>query len=460
MKLFEIASACGGKIFYNREDALQEEKLNKEATGVVLDSRKVLEDYVFIATRGERVDGHSFIDQVFEKGALGVVCEELPENPAGPCILVEDSFKALKAIATEHRNRLSIPIVGITGSVGKTSTKEFIASVLATKYKVQKTIGNFNNEIGLPLTLLTIGPEHTAAVVEMGISDFGEMHRLSSMAKPDICVITNIGQCHLEFLHDRDGILRAKSEIFDYMNPQGTICLNGDDDKLCGIQEVKGIKPFFFGKEKSNSVYADEIVNKGLFGSECRIHTPKGEFTASIPLPGLHMVYNALAATAVGLQLSLSLSQIAEGIAAVKPLGGRSNIMRLAKGCVIDDCYNASPASMKGAVDLLGTALSRRVAVLGDMLELGEREADLHTEVGAYCTPEKVDLLLCIGSRAKDMYDAAVKQIPANYYETRDELEKALPGLLEPGDTILVKASHGIGLSHVVEMLEELLNER
>ena len=214
-----LVRVCQGTLHgWNRTE---EEKREREAEGVVIDSRLLVPGAVFIATKGERVDGHSFIGQVFEKGAMAVICEDLPEDLPGPCILVKNSFQALKDVAAFYREGLDIPIIGITGSVGKTSTKEFIAGVLSARYRVWKTQGNFNNEIGLPLTVLQIREEHEVAVLEMGISQFGEMHRLSWIARPDICVLTNIGQCHLEYLKDRDGVLRAKSEIFDFSNPEG-----------------------------------------------------------------------------------------------------------------------------------------------------------------------------------------------------------------------------------------------
>ena len=241
MTLKAVAEACGGVLHGDNGN-------NARAAGVELDSRKLQTGYIFIATKGERVDGHSFISQAFEKGCLGVVCEKLPEKMAGPCILVEDSFKALQDIAAFYREQLSVKVVGITGSVGKTSTKEVIASTLSQKYRVLKTEGNYNNEVGLPLTVLKIRSEHEVAVLEMGISDFGEMHRLSRIAKPDVCVITNIGQCHLEYLGNRDGILKAKTEMFDFMNPDGVVCLNGDDDKLNTVKDVYGKAPIFFGK--------------------------------------------------------------------------------------------------------------------------------------------------------------------------------------------------------------------
>lgn len=231
MTLENIAKACKGTL-YGAVQAEEKAPEQEEASCVVIDSRKIEPGGIFIATRGERVDGHTFIPAVAEKGALGVVCEEAPKHAGIPYILVEDSFKALKDIAGYYRQQLDIWVVGITGSVGKTSTKELIASVLSMKYHVLKTQGNFNNEVGLPLTVLSIREEHQIAVLEMGISGFGEMHRLSKIARPDICVMTNIGQCHLENLGSREGILQAKSEIFDYMNPDGYVFVNGDDDML------------------------------------------------------------------------------------------------------------------------------------------------------------------------------------------------------------------------------------
>ena len=283
----------------------------KEAAGIVIDSRKVEPGDIFVAIRGERVDGHQFIREVFDKGAIAVVCEEEPEELPGPCIRVEDSLAALRQIAAFYREQMPIPIVGITGSVGKTSTKEFVASVLAQKYKTHKTQGNFNNEIGVPLTLLAMPEDTEAAVVEMGINHFGEMHRLSEMVKPDICVMTNIGQCHLENLIDRDGILRAKSEIFDFMNPKGTVVVNGDDDKLATIHEVYGKAPVTFGMNKQNAIWADHIENRGLLGSCADIHMGDDVVHAIIPLPGEHMIYNAMAAAAVALQFGMSKEEIA-----------------------------------------------------------------------------------------------------------------------------------------------------
>ena len=230
------------------------------------------------------MDGHDFIDKVFEMGALAVVSEKKLDIDK-PYILVKSSLEALKKLAAYYRSTLEIPVVGITGSVGKTSTKEFIASVLSTKYKVLKTEGNFNNEIGLPLTIMNIRPEHQVAVIEMGISDFGEMTRLSKIARPDICVITNIGICHLENLKDRDGVLKAKTEMFEYASKDCEIVLNGDDDKLITVKEYKGKKVHYFGKSDNFEIYATDIKNNGILGTNCNIHIDEDVINVDIHIP-------------------------------------------------------------------------------------------------------------------------------------------------------------------------------
>lgn len=458
MTLVQIAKACNGRLYEAGFDT------TREVAGVVLDSRQVQQDYLFIASVGERFDGHDFIDEVYDQGALAVVCEQAPRIPKGPYILVNNSLTALKDIATWYRMQLDIKVVGITGSVGKTSTKEFISGVLAQRYQVLKTEGNYNNEVGLPLTILKIRDHHEIAVLEMGISDFGEMHRLSEIAKPDICVITNIGQCHLENLIDRRGVLKAKTEIFDFMQENGSVCINGDDDMLATIEEVKGKSPIRFGKGCQNNVYADQIQSLGLFGSTCKIHFNGSILYANIHLPGEHMVLNALAGASVGSLLHMTCEEISAGIETIKPVSGRSNIIRLENRIIIDDCYNANPVSMKAAIDLLAMSDTKKVAILGDMFELGSEEINLHREVGAY-TVDKVDLLVCVGKLSLHMYEGAggkrFAALPPEqalehgllYYETREDLLKALPTLINTDDTILVKASHGMGFDQVVNAL-------
>ncbi len=465
MSLEQIAAACGGT--YYGADRLRKE----EVTGVVTDSREVEASNLYIAIRGERVDGHTFIPDVFEKGAAAALSEEVLEDPAGPYILVGSCLQALKDIAEYYRLTLDLPVVGIAGSVGKTSTKEMIAAVLEQKYCVLKTEGNFNNEIGLPLTLLRIRPEHETAVVEMGISDFGEMHRLAKMARPDICVMTNIGPCHLENLIDLDGVLRAKSEIFDYLGEDGVIILNGNDEKLAAIDEVNGIRPIryfvFDGTAKSDSavferdayfVTADSIENLGLAGMEAVLHFPDEDCAIQEPIPGVHNIYNACAAACVGDVLSLTHAEICAGIAAAKTLSGRANVIEADGILIIDDCYNASPNAMRASLDVLSKANGRRIAVLGDMLELGEEECALHREVGAYAAKSGIDRLYCSGELAKALADeAASAGCDVRYYDTKEELLSELLPDIKKGDTILVKASHSMEFSDIVDELKKLL---
>lgn len=455
MTFENIAKACGGELVLNGADAAT------EIAGAVLDSRLVKENYLFFATKGERVDGHNYIAKAFELGAVIAVCEHIPEGVEGTFIVVKDTFTALKQIAKFYRESLDIKVVGITGSVGKTSTKEFIASVLARKYKVLKTEGNFNNEVGLPLTVLKLRDEHEVAVLEMGISDFGEMTRLSEIAQPDVCVITNIGQCHLEQLGDRDGVLKAKTEVFANLKEGGTACLFADDDKLACIAEVNGKKPVFYGMDENTEVYASDVVNKGLFGSECVIHAGDMKIEAEIPLPGKHMVYNALAATAVGKTMGLNAEEIEKGIRSVEAVSGRSHLIQTSEYTLIDDCYNANPVSMKAAIDLLGEANTRKVAILGDMFELGENEKALHRGVGEYAAKQNVDALICVGTLSEEMYQGAAEcenkkdAMELYHFATPEDCKNEVAGLLKQGDAVLIKASHGMHFTELVEFLTQ-----
>ncbi len=455
MSLNQIALACGGT--YIGEDS----KRTLEVTGVVIDSRKAEPGCLFAAIKGERADGHSFIPSVFAKGAACVLCEQLPEHPAGPCILVDSCLQALKSLAEYYRNTLSIPVIGISGSVGKTSTKEMIAAVLAQKYSVLKTEGNFNNEIGLPLTIFRIREEHEAAVLEMGISDFGEMTRLGRMAKPNICVLTNIGLCHLENLIDRDGILKAKTEMFQEAQPGARIILNGDDDKLITLKENRTPVPCFFGLDSCHDLYAEDIENLGLGGTRCTFVTKAGSFQALIPIPGRHMVYNALAGTAVGLALNLSLDEIKAGIESLTPVSGRNNLIHTPKWDILDDCYNANPVSMCASLDVLSCALGRKTAILGDMGELGQNEKLLHYNVGCHAADAGVDAVFLVGELSKETargIEAKNPDIIFRHFDTKQELLDALPLLLSQGDSILVKASHFMEFEEIVEYLKKTGN--
>lgn len=464
MTLSAMAWAVSG-VLCNEEKS----DLLKEASMVTIDSRQIEQEGVFVATKGARVDGHDFINQVFEKGALCVICEKAPQKAKGPYILVDDSFQALKDLASYYRSQLSIKVVGIIGSMGKTSTKEMVAAVLSAHYNVLKTEGNFNNEVGVPLTIFRIRDAHEVAVIEMGISQFGEMERLGAIVRPDMVVFTCVGPCHLEFLGDLDGVLKAKSEVILSMAEKGVLVLNGQDEKLKLIDKsIAGNRKIirFGSNSEEDDVYATEKTSLGLEGSKFMANFPDGShYEMVVPLPGIHMVDNGLAAAAVGFEMGLNLEEIRRGMAGVTALSGRGHLIHTNKYLIVDDCYNANPKSVCAAIDIMQEALGRKVAILGDMFELGEDSDKLHREVGEYAATKGIDSLICVGSNSKHMYEAArhYENLELRYYPNKEVLMKALSDetkeILREGDSILLKASHGMGFAEVVSMLTEKGNE-
>lgn len=458
LTLENLTKVCHG-IYFGSTDAMQQ-----EVTAITTDSRKVEKGCLFVPIVGERVDAHKFIPDVMEKGALAALSEKRLEGAEHPYILVESTLQAVKDMAEFYLEQLQIPVVGITGSVGKTSTKEVIASVLKEKYRTLKTQGNFNNELGLPLTVFRLREEDEIAVLEMGINHFGEMSRLAKIAKPETCVITNIGTCHLENLGDRDGVLKAKTEVFQFLKKDGHIILNGDDDKLSTVKEYGGIRPVFFGLDAKNGkeleIYADEIVNRGLKeGVECRIHLGGEAFTVLVPIPGRHMVYNALAAAAVGQIYGLTAEEIKRGIESLEAISGRFKMIETEKLLIVDDCYNANPMSMKASLDVLQDANTRRVAILGDMGELGGNEIALHEAVGEHAGRCRIDVCICVGELCRHMAEKARVTNPSLtvvYEPDREHLLANLKAYIQPRDTVLVKASHFMRFEEVVEALQEM----
>ena len=446
-----------------------ENESGREITAVVTDSRKVIPGCLFVPIVGARADGHDFIDQVMEAGAAVTLSEkDLPGNRF-PWIRVESSLAAVRDLAAFYLSRLNIPVVGITGSVGKTSTKEAIASVLAQKYRVLKTLGNFNNELGLPLTIFRLTEEDEIAVLEMGISSFGEMSRLAAIARPDTAVITNIGTCHLEFLGDRDGVLRAKTEMLDYVRDNGHIVLNGDDDKLCTVSESHGIRPVFYRVYEKKAdppscpgqkvCYAEQLTDLGLKGTRAVFHLEEDVMEVTVPVPGHHMVANALAAAVIGRIYGLSPEEIRRGIEQMETIDGRFHVIRVGDQTLIDDCYNANPMSMKASLSVLAGLGGRRVAVLGDMGELGKDEKVLHREVGKAAAAAGIDVLVCIGNLAREIAAGAREESGGTGMAIieEDTVESFLAGkdrCLQPSDTILVKASHFMKFERIVEALQ------
>ena len=423
---------------------------------VVADSREVTPGCLFAAIPGERVDGHDFIDQAFEKGALCCLSEKKLENPKGICILVDSTVGALCKLAEYYRSQLEIPIIGVTGSVGKTTAKEMVASVLEQKYRVLKTEKNFNNNLGVPLTVLRIHPEHEAAVIEMGISHFGEMREMARIVRPDIALYTNIGEAHLEFLHDRSGVLRAKGEMLEFLQEDGTLIVNGDDDLLSRLEAPQRIVRF--GTGDGCEVRAEALSPLEGGGMSCTITDGQCLIPAEIPAFGTHMVYAALEGAAVGLALGLTPEEIAKGIAAYETVGDRARLESLGSYSVVNDCYNANPTSARAGIDSLATLEGRKVAILGDMLELGADGPDLHRALGAFAAERGTALVIACGSElAEQIAQGALgKGTQAQYFSEKAELIRAMPGLLQPGDAILVKASHSLHFEDLVEEIRRL----
>ena len=449
MTLENITKACKGEYF--GDESLKSERI----TGAEKDSRLVEPGFLYIPVVGARVDGHDFIPQVFEKGALCTLSEKSLPNAVEPYIKVKSTAQALKDIAEFYRQQLGCKIIGITGSVGKTSTKEIIASVLEEKFQVLKTEGNYNNEIGMPLTILKIRDKHQIAVIEMGISDFEEMHRLSKVARPDVCVITNIGTCHLENLGDRDGVFQAKTEMFDYASEDCFVVLNGDDDKLANVKSVKGNKPIFFGINTDREVMAVSSETNGIKGTKVKIKYFDKVLDTVIPIPGVHMIYNAMAAICIGAHFKMTMEEIDRGIRNLKAIGGRNNIFTNHGITVIDDCYNANPMSMEASLKVLSQAEGRKVAILGDMFELGVNEKQLHRQVGNVAAGLNIDVIICIGKLSCEIAEAAkMGTAEVIYFAQKDDFENKLFDYVKKGDTVLIKASNGMKFHTLVNKLK------
>ncbi len=446
MTLAQAARYCGGT--YRGPG----EALGNMIRGIATDNRRVEPGYLFVALRGERFDGHDFIPAAYEAGAACCLTEralaaELPQ------ILVRDTLEAVQALAEAYKAQFPVTTVGITGSVGKTTTKEMIAGVLGQRFRVCKSQGNFNNQLGVPLTLFQLAQGDEVAVVEMGTNHFGEIRNLARMARPDLCVLTNIGISHIEHLGSREGILRAKCEMLEYLRPGGRVFVNGDDDLLRTLREGRG-DVTSFGLSPANDIYADGLEARGLEGTAFTAHFEGQTAVFFVPAPGEHMVYNALAALAAGRACGMEVAEIRRGIAAYAPISGRMCIEKRDGLTVLNDVYNANPGSMMAAIDVMGYAQGRKVCVLGDMLELGPEGPRYHREVGRHAGERGMDLVLCVGPLARSLYEG-VRECggEAQHVAAQEELLAALPGLVRPGDTILVKASRGMHLEHTVNRL-------
>ena len=421
---------------------------NLEIESYSKDTRTIKKNDCYIGIKGETFDGNLFWKDAKEKGACACLLDsfegKIEEKDPFTIILVSDTIAAIQALAHYVRIESHAKVVAITGSAGKTSTKDMIASVLKEKYKILKTPGNLNGQIGLPLNILAYKDE-PVWVLEMGMNDFGQLKELSSIASPDVAVITNIGTAHIGILGSRENILKAKLEILEGMNDKGVLVLNGDNDLLKTVKT--DLKQVTFGLESSNDIVATDIKMDGE-KTICKIENNEIE----IPVMGEVFVYNALAAYAVGKLFSLTPEEIKNGIASFQMSNNRMNTIKTAKFTIINDTYNANPDSVKSAIKTLGTFKNRKVAILGDMLELGENEIKYHQEIGEFCN-EKIDVLITIGVLSKNMFDKFTKE--KYYFKTNEEAETKLKDILKQDDVILVKASHSMKLDTIVNFLKE-----
>lgn len=442
--LNEICAACGGT-FYG-DPAL----LDTAVSDIVIDSRRAGPGTLYVPVIGERFDGHRFIDSARENGAICTVSQHPLDDE--PYILVQDALDALQDIALGYRRKFSIPVIGVTGSVGKTSTKEMLSAVLGTHFRVVKTVGSENNQTGVPLTVFRFDQGDEIAIVEMGTNHFGEIERLSRVAEPTVCLFTNIGVAHIEFFHSREGILKGKMEMLSHMRSGGKIVVNGDDDMLVQIPDALRV-----GFCEGCALRATELMDFGLDGMAFTVEYGGRSVRMRVPSPGKHSVQNALAAIGVGLSLGLSLEQLAVGVEAYVPPKGRMSMIKTARYTLLDDSYNANPNSVMAAIDVLERVQGRRVCILGDMLELGEQAGEYHEVVGMYAAMHGIDAILCVGPNSEQMFMGALELAPqrARYFETVETLIDILPELLCDGDTILVKASHGMRLDRIVQMLKD-----
>lgn len=449
-----VADAIGGKVYNLKSDQV--------VLDVSTDSRTIPNGALFFALKGENFDGHKFVDSAIKSGAVAaVVSEDTEELKKLPVIVVEDTLAALRNLAEYYRMQFSISVVGVTGSVGKTSTKEMIASVLEQKYQTHKTKGNFNNEIGVPLTAYQLSQSDEMAVIEMGMSDFGEISRLTRIAKPDTAVITNIGMSHIEHLGSQEGIKKAKLEILEGLQPEGTVVLNGDDPLLWDERSNIDFETLFYGIGNKNCDVVAYDIKTYSDGSEftCNIDGEPHRFNISVA--GEHHIYNALAAILIGLKYNVPVEEIKKGIKAFAPVGMRQAIIELPQYTIIRDCYNASPDSMKSGLDVLSLyeTEGRRVACLGDMLELGDATESAHKMVGKMAA-EKTDVLITVGKASRFIAEGAKESgmEPAKVfeYESKEALYIDLDKILEKNDVILIKGSRGMQMEKVADAIVDL----
>ncbi len=445
LRLKEIAAALGSVC---NED--------KDVLSICTDSRKITEGCLFIALVGERFDGHDFVASAFEQGAAAAVCSK-PVDAQGEVLLVENTGKAFLQLAAYYRSLFSIPVVGITGSVGKTTTKEMVYAVLSEKYNTLKNEGNLNNEIGLPTTVFRLDADYEAAILEMGMSAFGEISRLTGVAQPSVGIISKIGVSHIEHLGSREGILKAKLEILDGLKPGAPLIVNGDDDLLSTVA-LDDRRVVRFGIENTQNDYVARDIEQGEQSTTFTVVFGDKVQTVTIPTVGRHNVYNALSAFAAGIELGVTPGQAAAGLEKYVTSGMRQRVRDFGGITLIEDCYNASPDSVRAAIEVLVSSnAGTKALVFGDMLELGSISAQAHKELGALAAQKGVDRLYTYGGMAALAADeAAANGIAyAQSFDDKKKLAAQLRADLSSGDAVLFKASRGMKLEEAIAAFTE-----
>jgi UDP-N-acetylmuramoyl-tripeptide--D-alanyl-D-alanine ligase len=420
-----------------------------------IDSRQTQKGDLFFALRGERTDGHDFVPRAIAAGATGAVVERPLDVPTTAREFhVRDSLGALQRLSAHWRRRHDVRTIGVTGSVGKTTAKELIASVLATRFNVLKSEANLNTEIGIPLTLLQLCPEHQRAVLEMAMYARGDIALLARLAAPQVGVVTNVGPVHLERLGSVGAITAAKAELVEALPAEGLAVLNGDDPRVAAFATRTRARAVLYGTSEQCTIRAHRLESRGLDGITFELHTPEGSAEVTCPLPGRHHVYAALAAATIGLNEGLTLAQVVAGLASASPDLRLTRRAGPAGSVIIDDSYNASPASMLAALDLLGECPGRRIALLGGMRELGAATAEGNRAVGDRAAG-RCDILFVIGEEAREIGEAARQSglEDIRFIDSPGEATEALLKELAEGDYLLIKASRAIGLESVVEAL-------
>lgn len=450
IKLQDIVKAIGGKLLV--------EGKQRDFSRVVIDSRKVNKGDIFFAIKGENFDAHKFVDNVLENGAGLVIVHKEEEYKSfsedSSIVLVEDTKKALLDLASFYIDTLDIKVVGITGSTGKTSTKDLIAAALSEKYKVFKTKGNFNNDIGMPLMILELNKDYEVAILEMGMSNLGEIETLARVAKPDIAVITNIGTSHMENLKTRDNILKAKLEITTLFNENNVLIVNGENDKLHDL-ESNNYKIVKIGTESDyNFKGCRIIINKDNIEFSVKENGRAIDQTIFVPVPGKHNVLNSLLAVAVARYLGVSYEEIAEGIKNLEATSMRLDVIKREGYTIINDAYNASPDSMIAALEVLKTYEGRKIAVLGTMKELGEESPKAHEEVAKYAKDSKVDMLITLGEFNSD-FEAGFGSENFKAFDSIEDIVHYLKQNLKDGDVLLVKASRSMKFENIINELQK-----